>query len=96
MTGFQASDYVNEHQTARKLSKPSLSLAQARKKLNSEFKEQYERLALIENDEGKEVLTYEFGGKINGSRYRIYLNADSGLEESIEEIRSTEAGLEQQ
>lgn len=96
VTGFQASDYVNEHQTARKLSKPSLSLAQARKKLNSEFEEQYERLALIENDEGKEVLTYEFGGKINGSRYRIYLNADSGLEESIEEIRSTKAGLEQQ
>lgn len=89
VTGFQSSDYVNEHQTDRKIPKPGLSVAQARKKLNPEYRVFYERLALIENDEGKEVLTYEFGGRINGSRYRIYLNADTGVEESVEEIHQS-------
>ncbi|AKG35434.1 germination protein YpeB [Paenibacillus durus] len=88
-TGFQSSDYVNEHQEKnRKITKPRMSLAEVRKKLNPDLRETYNRLALIENDEGQEVLTYEFGGRINGSKYRLYLNADTGIEESVEEIRT--------
>ena len=59
--------------------------AEARAALNPDFKTKSERMALIKNDEGNEVLCYEFIGRINGGVYRIYVNADSGLEESIEQ-----------
>lgn len=88
-TGFQASDYVHEHREKREIPKPKLTVEQARKKLNSEFKESYNRLAWIENDDSNEVLTYEFGGAINGSKYRIYLNAEDGTEESVEQVRTS-------
>ncbi|BCG59944.1 germination protein YpeB [Paenibacillus sp. URB8-2] len=95
VTGFQSSDYVGEHQANRKIPKPGMSLAEARKKLNPDLREMYNRLAWIENDDGEEVLTYEFGGRINGSQYRIYLNASTGIEESVEEIR-TASGAQKQ
>ncbi|OME49055.1 germination protein YpeB [Paenibacillus odorifer] len=85
--GFEASEYVNEHKDNRQLPKPKLTLAEARKFLNSDFKEQYNRLSWIKNDDSVEVLTYEFGGGVNGSKYRIYINAEDGIEESVEEIR---------
>lgn len=91
--GFEAGEYVNEHKDNRKIPKPKLRLAEARKFLNSDFKEQYNRLAWIKNDDSVEVLTYEFGGAINGTNYRIYINAEDGIEESVEEIRAS-AGSE--
>ncbi|WP_339319841.1 germination protein YpeB [Paenibacillus sp. FSL R10-2734] len=91
--GFEASEYVNEHKDNRKIPKPKLTLAEAKKFLNSDFKEIYHRKAWIKNDDSVEVLTYEFGGEVNGTQYRIYLNADDGIEESVEEIRAS-SGLE--
>ena len=83
--GLQANDYVYEHHK-RKLPSPILSKAEARKALNPEMKVQTEQLALIDNDLGAEVLCYEYTGKINGSLYRIYINSETGVEESIEEM----------
>jgi spore germination protein len=88
-TGFQASDYAKEHEDKREIPKPGLSLAEARTHLNPEFRELYHRLAWIENEDSVELLTYEFGGKINGSQYRIYLNAADGNEEAVEEVRTS-------
>jgi spore germination protein len=92
--GFEASEYVNEHKDNRKIPKPKLTLAEAKRFLNSDFKENYHRMAWIKNDDSVEVLTYEFGGEVNGTQYRIYLNADDGIEESVEEIRAS-SGVEQ-
>ncbi|MGO4544239.1 germination protein YpeB [Paenibacillus sp. 2TAB23] len=83
--GLQANDYVFEHHK-RKLPSPIISKAEARKALNPEMKVQSELLALIDNDLGEEVLCYEYSGRINGSLYRIYINSETGLEESIEEM----------
>ncbi|MFC4103752.1 germination protein YpeB [Paenibacillus xanthanilyticus] len=83
VTGLQANDYVYEHHK-RKIAKPKLSAAAARKALNPGFERTNEGLAIIMNDLGKEVLCYEFSGKINGGKYRIYINADNGTEEAIE------------
>ncbi|CAM4502402.1 spore germination protein [Paenibacillus endophyticus] len=83
--GLQANDYVYEHHK-RKLPSPIISKAEARKALNPEMKVQSELLALIDNDLGEEVLCYEYSGRINGSLYRIYINSETGLEESIEEM----------
>lgn len=88
VTGLQASDYVYEHGNRSQIKTPKLTLQQARKFLNSEYKVKYHRLALIENEQSEKVLTYEFGGSINGSQYRIYINAENGNEEIVEEVRS--------
>lgn len=82
---IQASDFVYEHHD-RKLPKPKLKSADARASLNPDFKVAREQLALIKNDADKEVLCYEFQGKINGAVYKIFVNADTGLEESIEQL----------
>lgn len=83
--GLQANDYVYEHHK-RTLSKPKLTGEEARKALNSDMKVSKEQLALIMSDIGEEVLCYEYSGQINGSQYRIYINAETGMEESIEEM----------
>lgn len=86
--GLQASDYVYEHKE-RKLSKPAIGKAEARKALNPDLKVSKEQLALIDGEMGEEVLCYEYTGSINGSIYRIYINSETGLEESIE-VMSTD------
>lgn len=96
VTGMQASDYVYERENGKISAKsteptPKLTLDQARKCLNSEYKENYNRLAIIQNELSEKVLTYEFGGKVNGSEYRIFINADNGNEETVEEIKNTKS-----
>lgn len=88
VAGMQASDYVYERENRETPAKPKLTLEQARKFLNSDYKEKYHRLAQIENDMSEKVTTYEFGGSINGSDYKIFINAETGGEETIEEIRN--------
>lgn len=91
--GFQASDYVYEHRDNREIPKPKLSLEQARKTLNSDFRELYNRKAIIKNDRQEDTLCYEIGGRINGSQYRLYINADTGLEETVEIIKDAQADV---
>ncbi|MCQ6558059.1 germination protein YpeB [Paenibacillus mendelii] len=83
--GLQAADYMYEHHS-RKIPKPKLSSTEARKLLNPDLKRQSENLAMIMNDSGEEVLCYEFTGRINGGVYRIYINAETGIEETIEQL----------
>jgi spore germination protein len=66
-----------------------LTEAQAKKMLNPGLKEKYHRLAIIENDLGEPTLCYEFVGDMNGTSYRIYVNATTGMEENIEELKGT-------
>ena len=90
VVGMNAADYLLKHQT-RNLKKPALTMEQARKSLHPEFQIADQATALIENETGKEVLCYQFTGKVNGSVYRIYINADNGTEEKVEEMRELPA-----
>lgn len=83
--GLQASDFVYENHK-RELPSPIMSKAEAKKAINPSFQVRSEQLALIENEMGEEVLCYEYTGKINGSMYRIYINALNGIEETIEHL----------
>ncbi|RXZ76888.1 germination protein YpeB [Paenibacillaceae bacterium] len=83
--GLEAADYVFEHKK-RNLPKPQMSEAEARKLLNPAMKVSKTQKALIDNDLGDEVLCYEYTGKINGAVFRVYVNADNGLEEMIEKL----------
>ncbi|MHA6483865.1 germination protein YpeB [Paenibacillus sp. strain BS8-2] len=86
--GLQARDFVYENHK-RELPSPIMSKDEARKAINPNMQIKKEQLALIVNEMGEEVLCYEFSGKINGSTYRIYINALNGIEETIEQM-STE------
>lgn len=88
ITGLQTADYIFKHKE-RSISKPGLSLSEAKKKMNPNFKIKDHSLALIENDLKKEVLCHQFIGSINGSDYRIFINSDTGLEEKLEELEQS-------
>lgn len=83
--GLQANDYVYEHHK-RELPSPILTKVEAKKAINPDMKVSKEQLALIDNEMGEEVLCYEYTGSINGANYRVYINAETGLEETIEVI----------
>lgn len=85
--GLQATEYVYKHKE-RQLPEAAISSEEARKMLNPSFKLANEQMALIKSDLGEEVLCYEFTGEINGGTYRIYVNAQTGLEENIEQVHN--------
>lgn len=94
VTGIEASDFeYKKHKLMKTSVKPQLSAEAARKKLNPSLKEKYHRLAMIENELGEPILCYEFVGSVNGANYRIYVNANNGAEESIEELRTNSAKM---
>lgn len=91
VTGLQAADYIYEHKD-RQFPKPAISAAEAKKSVNPSFKMESESLAWIKNDLDEELLCHEFTGKINGSLYRIYVNAETGHEEKIEAFKEAGQG----
>ncbi|WP_256757263.1 germination protein YpeB [Cohnella sp. WQ 127256] len=85
VVGLQASDHV----FAQKLLTPGkakITKEKAQEGLNPDFKIEGYSLAVIEDDMRKPILCHEFLGKINKHQYRIYMSAETGLEESIEEV----------
>lgn len=88
--GLQATDYIFEHRE-RELEDPKLTMDEAKGYLNPNFEVVEQEMALIENELKNEVLCYQFYGNISDSTYRIYLNADSGLEEKVEQVNRGEA-----
>ncbi len=87
VTGLNASDFIFEHHK-RNLPEPKLKLDQAKQKLNGKFVVKQSDLALIKNDSDEEVLCYQFTGRINGSVYRVYINAENGSEEKVETLET--------
>ncbi|WP_135551581.1 germination protein YpeB [Paenibacillus cymbidii] len=83
--GLQATDYLFEHKE-RTWPAPTLTLEQAKKELNPGFQVSGSEMAIIKNDLDEEVLCYQFTGKMNNANYRIFLNANTGLEEKIETV----------
>jgi spore germination protein len=45
----------------------------------------------VRNDLNEEVLCYEYTGKANGSDYRIYINAETGNQEKIDNLQQENA-----
>lgn len=86
VTGYNGKDYLFHHKT-RNLPKPKLSLQQAKKNVSSKMQVQETGLALIEDELGKEVLSYEFTGTMDNNTYRVYVNADNGDEERVEKMK---------
>lgn len=87
--GFTAQDFLRNTKK-RMISKPELTEKEAQGYINPNLKIMENRLAIIENDLGKEVLCYEFLGTLDNDTYRIFINAKDGVEEKVEKLQNAE------
>jgi spore germination protein len=87
--GFSARDYLAAHKK-REIEKPKISKEAAAKMLNPSLAVQEDRLAIIVDEFGEEVLCFEFLGTINKDTYRIFINAENGNEEKVEKLKNPE------
>lgn len=90
--GLSARDYYMNHHD-RNIPKPKVSLEDAKAKVNPNVAIQTDRLAIIDDEMGKEVLVYEFLGTYEGSTFRIFINASDGTEEKVERLEGTESSV---
>ncbi|HEX6923309.1 MAG TPA: germination protein YpeB [Bacillales bacterium] len=87
IVGYDGTDYI-AFQRKREFKKPKLSRKEALKSLNENVDVKVMRKALITNDLGKEVLCYEILGTINDDTYRIFVNANNGVEEKVKKLQN--------
>ena len=92
--GFAAEDYLMAN-TEREIKDPAISKEEALKKINKQVDIMDDGLALILNDLNEEVLCYEFIGTLGEDTYRIYINADNGIEENVEKLKNAEPVYEE-
>jgi len=87
--GFTTEDYLQSHYN-RNIPKPAINLTEAKDYINPKLKIMEDGLAIIVNDLNEEVLCYEFLGTLGNDTYRIYVNANTGVEEKVEKLKNTE------
>ena len=89
--GFSNNDYLKAVSSETEIAKPAITVEEARAKINPKVKVMEDRLAVIMNDLGKAVLCYEFMGTLDQDTYRIFINAETGMEENVEKMKNAEA-----
>lgn len=87
--GLTTSNYFSNHHV-RKFTDPEITEEVAREKVNPQVEIHESHLAIIDNDLGEEVLTYEFLGTLGEDTFRIFINALDGKEEKIEKLGGKE------
>src|SRR5690625_4106752 len=86
--GLTARNFFMNHME-RDLPEPKINQEEARSKVNPNVDIQEDFLAVIDNELGEEVLTYEFIGTLGDDTYRIFINAANGTEERVEKLNRT-------
>ena len=81
--GFESKGYLMNHEQTRQLPEITLTAEQAYDIAAGVMEVESQNLAVIPLETKKEVLCYEFKGKIDQDEYLIYLNAESGKQEKI-------------
>ena len=90
--GLEAQSYFSSHHE-RNIEMPSISIEEAREKLNSNIEIFSEGMAIIPTDWKTELLTYEFKGRVDENDFIVYLNTMTGKEEKIFMIVETPNGV---
>lgn len=90
--GMETSGYLNNH-TERTIPVQEISLAQAKEKLNKNLEITSQGLAIIPTEWKTEIFCYEFKGKVDGTDFLVYINAETGEEEDILVIIETPNGI---
>ncbi|WP_017472214.1 germination protein YpeB [Amphibacillus jilinensis] len=88
--GYNATDFYRNHRN-RDLDEPKLSLEEAEDKVNHGLNIEDQHLAVVEDVEGEEVLSYAFFGTLNHDTYRIFINAATGEEVLVERLQDVES-----
>ncbi|EPR14408.1 germination protein YpeB [Ruminiclostridium papyrosolvens] len=89
--GIEAKGYLYNHKT-RSIPKTTLTLEQARSKVNNRIKIDRQGEAIIPTNFKTEKYCYEFMGKVDGRTFIIYINALTGAEEDVLMLVSTPEG----
>lgn len=84
--GYQGQDYIFNH-VERTIEAPVITEKNAKSNVNPNLEIYSIKLALIEDIDGIELLTYEITGELENVIYRIYVNAESGQEEKVQKMR---------
>jgi len=94
IVGLQAADHVFAPAEAKEVAaRPArIGADEARRGLNGGFRLEEHHMGVIENDVHEPVLCHVFTGRINGSTYRIFMNAETGVEESVERLPDRQEG----
>lgn len=89
--GMETDGYLNSH-TSRNFDRISLTIDEAREKLNSDLEILDEGMAVIPTEWKTELLCYEFKGKVDEREFLVYINCETGEEEDILVILDTPGG----
>ncbi|MBR5227345.1 MAG: germination protein YpeB [Clostridia bacterium] len=87
----ECAGYIFNHEE-RKDTSPALTEDQAKEVLNPKINIEAVKLAIIPTDSKKEVLTYEFKGKVENRFFLVYVNAKTAEEEEVLLILNTQGG----
>jgi len=90
--GMETSGYLNNH-TERTIEEPTISMDEAKSKLNKNLEITSEGLAIIPTEWRTEIFCYEFKGKVDNTDFLVYINAKTGREENILVIIDTPDGI---
>lgn len=92
--GMESAKYLTSHDAQRKIPDESslISKDKAQEKVSKRLNITSSRLAIIPTESNKEVLCYEFVGNYNGDSFIVYINAQTGYEMRILQIRNTPNG----
>lgn len=88
VAGYDAVSYWTNH-TNRTLGDVTISLQEAKAKIDSGFDLKNERLVLSPLDYNREVLCYEFEAEKDGSTYYFYVNANTDVVENVLKVVKT-------
>ena len=89
--GMECAGYLNSHYE-RTIETPKISKEDAKKTLNKNLEIMSEGLAIVPTEWQTEILCYEFKGKVDGTEFLVYINAENGREENILVIIDTPNG----
>lgn len=89
--GIETTGYLNSH-TERDIPSPTISLEDAKSRLNKKLEISSEGFAIIPTEWKTELFCYEFKGKVDDTDFLVYINAQTGKEENILVIINTPNG----
>lgn len=91
IVGLESKGYLYNHRV-REIPKAKLSIDEARKKINNRINISTQKMAIIPTDFKTEIYCYEFKGKSDGRDFIVYINANTGAEEDVLLLITTENG----
>lgn len=91
VVGLEAEKYLRANYN-RTIQTPQITEAKARERVGKRLSIKSVRTAIVPTETNKEVLCYEFSGSYKGDDFIVYINANTGYETRILQIRNTPNG----